>query len=206
MPPYLFTRGLKQDSPWVIVITLTAVLLVICFTYALGALCRNLLDGSEPGATERHQQDRERAPEDENGRQRAPDTVPSRTAQPLRGSSGCETRHGRTMPPVRANTEPLESPIPAPPPAYNALEPTVQPRPRTAPVDAAPLDLYGVPAARLDSSNSPEELLSIHLREGDQIGYLDASGQHEEHGAAHQRDRVFYLAARFRQPQRLHER
>ncbi|KDR70379.1 hypothetical protein GALMADRAFT_159879 [Galerina marginata CBS 339.88] len=213
VPPYLLTRGLDKESPWVGVIFFAAMILVICITIALGNLSRKWMVRTDVRAVERRQQEQEQeqVPEAEDDHLHASDTRPSHTAQPLRGSSGRETRHGRTMPPVRANirpgiTEPFESPIPTPPPAYNTLEPTVQPRSRTAPVDAAPLDLYGVPAARLDSSNSPEELLSVHLREGDQIGDLDTSDQHNEHDSGLQRDRLFYLAARFRQPQRLHGR
>ncbi|KDR79769.1 hypothetical protein GALMADRAFT_136378 [Galerina marginata CBS 339.88] len=154
----------------------------------------------------------------ENDQQRAPDTRPSRSAQPLGGSGRRETRHGQTVSRGAAHIHPgttelhethtphVRDGVPTPPPAYNSLERNVKPRPRTAPLDTAPLDLYGIPAAHLDPSNSPGELLAVQLQEGDRIGYLNANGQSEEHASTPRRDRLFYLAARFRQPERLHER
>ncbi|KDR70384.1 hypothetical protein GALMADRAFT_254841 [Galerina marginata CBS 339.88] len=216
MPPYLLTRGLHKDSPWVIVIFFAAMILFICFTMASAILCRNWMEKTDARAAERRQQEQRQVLEAEDDQQRAPDTVPSRTAQPMGGGGGHETRHGRVIPPVAANirpatTEPVGTPTrtshvrertPSPPPAYNSLEPNVQPRARTAPPHNAapvPLDLYGVPAAHLDSSNSPAELLAVHLREGERIGQSSVSGQHDEHGSAPRRDRVFYLASfRFR--------
>ncbi|KDR79770.1 hypothetical protein GALMADRAFT_136379 [Galerina marginata CBS 339.88] len=159
-----------------------------------------------------------RVPEARDDQRHAPDTRSSRSAQPPRGSGGRETRHGRRTRQATANirtgtTEPLETHTrhvrggaPSPPPAYNSLEPVSQPTPRTALLAAAPVVLYGVPAALLDSSNPPCVLLPVNFQQGDEIGRLNTSSQHYEHGSTPRRDGLFYLAATFTPPQRSHGR
>ncbi|KDR79728.1 hypothetical protein GALMADRAFT_136344 [Galerina marginata CBS 339.88] len=199
----LLARAAEEDSPqpdrhplttMAIVLALGVYILVSGFAIEWLAR-RNTRRAGESGPplpTHGH------VPEAGNNQSRARDTTPANIHL---GTTDQQETHTPT-PHVRDGA-------PSPPPAYNSLETLLQPGSRTAapaPLDAAPLDLYGIPAAHLDPSNSPGELLAVHLQEGNRTGYLNASDQSEEYGSTPRRDRLFYLAARFRQPERLHER